>query len=156
MLDTKIIPNLKAPIPLTHPVLPTKFCFRSGITAVLRWIKEDEYPKVYDMFLEAMKGGHGYTTDEYPTYEIFLSLSIDGNYCGILENAATGQMLAFLMSGTHPGLKRYGQKCANGSALINPKFRGLGIGSELMMYWVSALKAIGFEYMIADTALVNA
>ena len=135
--------------------LPRTYHFKNGIAAILRWIKPEEYRPIFDMFTAAMKAGAGYTEDEYLTYDKFVNFQINDRYVIVVEEESTGKLLGYVCGGTHARIKGEMPTICDCSVVFDPRFRGLGIGNELTILFPALMKYLGYEWLMADTAIVN-
>ena len=133
--------------------LPIELALKDGRRAIVRNMQSSECGILYKLFMGAAGQGEGYSVDEYPSLRAFVEEVVESYYSVIIEDKSSGDIMAgFQFAPTVFSRMREPPVC-DSHIVINPRFAGKGVGTELCRMMMSTCREMGFNAMINDTLL---
>lgn len=152
------VPRTEMPAIDIKPVsfLPTvrKLEF-SPINALIRSATEADVPILYSFLKQTAAKGQGFTEDEVPSLDLFISRTIDNAYPVVVEDLDRKIMLGFLII-SNSAYSRSADCClADAWSFMNPSIEKRGLGKNLGTLASRVAVQLGYKIVITDTVIDN-
>jgi len=99
--------------------------------------------------------GMGYCLDEHPPFNLYRRITLTKEYIAVVELAETGERIAAQMYYSANYNRGTEQRMVDTAMVVDPRFKGVGIGREMMNMWFGICKELGYKAALTSVMLNN-
>lgn len=136
--------------------LPRNYTFKKGLRVVIRNATRGDIPRLYALMSETSSKSRGFSPSEFLTVNVFELISLNGNYCLLVEELGSGKLVGYTAFGDHCWFMRTRiAKIGESAIVISEEFQGSDISQELLPLLACLQRELGCEGILNDTLLSN-
>ena len=136
-------------------IVPRLFRLSSGKEVILRYIQDEDIPRVYSLYKDAADKGHGYSTDEFESLEYFRYYVVDHGHAFVIEDPITAKILVSFTLNPNEFCRSVNPLYLECYMVVDYSARRMRLASEISPLINRVGIELGYSGDIADTFVSN-